>query len=1062
MTIVAPIPVKPPMCGDGRAIKACHIDLRQLDDPQAFADLVERAAQLGFSHVSIGPLFEVADVDSPMLVVDHGRLFQGLKKGQEPSKVLPHFRAVCERFGLQLMVDLVLDRIGLGGPSALKLQDIYERPSNLNPLDPRVARGDIKAATLRHGAGQKACAWWGSLAAELTVAGAHGFRLVGLAGVPPEVLGPLVSAICRAAPDASNWGWTPGLDWPRFDELKGSGIAAVFGSTCWWDGKSPWYVEENRALKCVAPILGVAGEPYAHDTFDARLSRRYLLLAAATTDGLFVPGRMLQSATDIEQAVQIADALAQRKLSGELRSLTPPGRSVTVLLRVDSADVRSASTGVAVAVNTDMAHSCVLPLDLGALPAEAGVAMGDDSDLPCQALKPGEIRLIDVSSRQPVVENRESNKQADRRSARAAARRSPVAIEHVSPSVAGGPFPAKAIVGRPIEVEADIFADGHDILAAEVIWSAGDDENGEHAVPMVPLGNDRWRAAVMPRRIGRHSFVVQAWRDEYGSLCHALEVKHLAGVNISVELEEAAVFLRALPAKPEIENLIAATANSIHAAAVTELTSKTARTLVAALAERHLPARTGAFAVDVERPQAEFAAWYELFPRSLGDAGRHGTFDDVIAALPRIQAMGFDALYFPPIHPIGKANRKGRNNSLTATPGDPGSPYAIGGEDGGHDAIHSELGSPADFRRLVAAAREHGLEIALDFAIQCSLDHPWLRDNPQWFRRRPDGTIKYAENPPKKYEDIVNVDFYGDAAIPDLWLALRDVVQHWVGEGVRLFRVDNPHTKPLPFWQWMIGDIRGRHPDVIFLSEAFTRPKVMYRLAKVGFSQSYTYFTWRNTKAEIRDYLNELTRTEVVDFFRPHFFVNTPDINPVFLQSSGRPGFLIRACLAATLSGLWGVYSGFELCEAAALPGREEYLDSEKYELRPRNFSQPGNIVSEITLLNRLRRMYPALQSHRGVTFYNAFNDQVLVYGKRQPGSRELILIAVSLDPHKPQQAAFEIPLWEWGLPDDGALSVEDLVRGGTTVWRGKVQNLRFDPEVLPFAMWRLASEDVP
>ncbi|MCA0245959.1 MAG: alpha-1,4-glucan--maltose-1-phosphate maltosyltransferase [Proteobacteria bacterium] len=1061
MSHVAPIPVSSPPRGDGRATKVCHVDFRQLGDLQSFAGFAEQAARLGFSHVSLGPLFEVADIDSPTLVVDHDQVFQGLKHGQKPSQVLPYFREVCDRSGLELMVDLVLDRIGIGGRSALKLRDIYERPPNLNPLDPRLTRSEIKAATLRPGAGQNACAWWADLAAELAAAGAHGFRLLGLAGLPSDVLGPLVSAICRAAPDASNWAWTPGLDWPRLDELKGSGIAAVFASTCWWDGKSPWYVEEHRALKRVAPVLGVVGEPYARDTPDARLSHRHLLLAAATTDGLFVPGPILQGPADIGQAVQIVDALAHRKLSGELRSLTLLGQPVTVLLRVDSADVRSAAAGVAVAVNTDLDRSHALPLDLRALPAEAGVAMGGDSDLSRQVLQPGEIRLMDVSARQPVVESRESSKQADRRSARAAARRSPVAIEQVRPSVAGGPFPAKAIVGRPIEVEADIFADGHDVLAAEVIWSAGDDD-GEDIVSMLPLGNDRWRAAVMPRRIGRHSFVVQAWRDEYGSLCHALEVKHLAGVDISVELEEAVLHLRALPAKPEIERLIAAAANPVRAAAVAELTSKAARALVAALAERLLPARTGAFAVEVERPQAEFAAWYELFPRSLGDAGRHGTFDDVIAALPRIQAMGFDVLYFPPIHPIGKANRKGRNNSLTALPGDPGSPYAIGGEDGGHDALHSELGSPADFRRLVAAAREHGLEIALDFAIQCSLDHPWLRDHPQWFRRRPDGTIKYAENPPKKYEDIVNVDFYGDAAIPDLWLALRDVVQHWVGEGVRLFRVDNPHTKPLPFWQWMIGDIRSRHPDVIFLSEAFTRPKMMYRLAKVGFSQSYTYFTWRNAKSEIRDYLNELTRTEVVDFFRPHFFVNTPDINPIFLQSSGRPGFLIRACLAATLSGLWGVYSGFEICEAAALPGREEYLDSEKYELRRRNFDAPGNIVPEITLLNRLRRMYPALQSHRGVTFYNAFNDQVLVYGKRQPGSRELILIAVSLDPHKPQQAAFEIPLWEWGLPDDGALTVEDLVRGGTALWRGKVQNLRFDPDVLPFALWRLAPEDLP
>jgi starch synthase (maltosyl-transferring) len=461
--------------------------------------------------------------------------------------------------------------------------------------------------------------------------------------------------------------------------------------------------------------------------------------------------------------------------------------------------------------------------------------------------------------------------------------------------------------------------------------------------------------------------------------------------------------------------------------------------------------------VEVDRVKARFSAWYEMFPRSAArEPGRHGTFRDVEARLPYVAELGFDVLYFPPIHPIGTTNRKGRNNALKAAPGDPGSPYAIGASDGGHDAIHAALGTPEDFRRLVAAAREHGLEIALDFAIQCSPDHPWLKQHPEWFRHRADGSIRFAENPPKKYEDIVNVDFYAEGAIPELWLALRDVVLHWAGEGVRIFRVDNPHTKPLPFWEWMIADVRGRHPDVIFLAEAFTRPTMMYRLAKIGFSQSYTYFTWRNGKGEIADYLRELTTTEVADYYRPHFFVNTPDINPFFLQSSGRAGFLIRAALAATLSGLWGVYSGFELCESAALPGREEYLDSEKYEARQRDFNAPGNIVAEITTLNRLRRLHPALHSHLGVRFYNAFNDQVLVYGKPSPDGAEMILVAVSLDPHQAQEASFEVPLWEWKLPDNGSVEVEDLMRGTRFAWHGKVQHVRLDPADLPFAIWRV------
>jgi starch synthase (maltosyl-transferring) len=461
--------------------------------------------------------------------------------------------------------------------------------------------------------------------------------------------------------------------------------------------------------------------------------------------------------------------------------------------------------------------------------------------------------------------------------------------------------------------------------------------------------------------------------------------------------------------------------------------------------------------LDVERPQAAFGAWYELFPRSATDnPARHGTFGDVIRRLPAIRDMGFDVLYLTPIHPIGETNRKGKNNSLRAEPDDVGSPYAIGSSEDGHDAIHRELSTIEDFRRLRDAAAENGLELALDFAIQCSPDHPWLKDHPKWFNWRPDGSVRYAENPPKKYEDIVNVEFYAADAIPNLWFALRDTVLYWADEGVHIFRVDNPHTKPLPFWEWLIAEVRARHADVIFLSEAFTRPKMMYRLAKVGFSQSYTYFTWRNTKQEITDYFVELTATEVKDYFRPHLFVNTPDINPHFLQTSGRPGFLIRAALAATLSGLWGMYSGFEVCEAAALPGREEYLDSEKYEIRVRDYDAPGNIVSEISKLNRIRNSHPALQSHLGLRFYTAHNDQVILYGKPLPARDDMILVAVSLDPFHAQEATIEVPLWEWNLPDIASVTVQDLMRDVTTAWHGKLQHIRLDPTDLPFAIWRI------
>ncbi|MDQ2735294.1 MAG: alpha-1,4-glucan--maltose-1-phosphate maltosyltransferase, partial [Pseudomonadota bacterium] len=616
-------------------------------------------------------------------------------------------------------------------------------------------------------------------------------------------------------------------------------------------------------------------------------------------------------------------------------------------------------------------------------------------------------------------------------------------------------------------VSADIFADGHDALAAELLWRAAD-EPGWQRVPMRALGNDRWDASFTPARVGRHAFTIEAWWDEWGTFRRDLGRKRDAGQDLKLEVVEGRTLIGHVgadapgEAADRIEVVVglldhAEKGQAGHEQRVAILLADETDAVLRAGRYRPFLTRHAELPIDADRPQAGFASWYEMFPRSAtDDPGRHGTFASVIAELPRIRDMGFDVLYFPPISPIGRTNRKGRNNTLRAEPDDVGSPYAIGGVEGGHDAILPALGTLEDFRQLVAAARDHGLEIALDFAIQCSLDHPWLKQHPDWFRWRPDGSVRYAENPPKKYEDIVNVDFYAETAIPDLWLALRDVVQFWVDQGVRILRVDNPHTKPLPFWHWMIADIRARDPGVIFLSEAFTRPKVMYRLAKVGFTQSYTYFTWRNTKQDMTEYLTELNMPPASDVFRPNFFVNTPDIDPYFLQTSGRAGFLIRAALAATLSGLWGMYSGFELCEAAPLPGREEYLDSEKYEIRVRDWHQSGNIVTEIAALNRIRRANPALQSHLGVTFYPALNDQVLLFGKMAPLRRAMILVAVSFDPHRAQDAVIEVPLWEWGLSDYQSVTVEDLMRGHRFLWHGKAQRIRLDPADLPFAIWRV------
>ncbi|WP_028237943.1 alpha-1,4-glucan--maltose-1-phosphate maltosyltransferase [Stutzerimonas azotifigens] len=639
-----------------------------------------------------------------------------------------------------------------------------------------------------------------------------------------------------------------------------------------------------------------------------------------------------------------------------------------------------------------------------------------------------------------------------------------IAIESTEPVVDGGRFAAKGIIGQPVNVTSKIFTDGHDKLAAAICWR----QQGEtewRRCPLRLLGNDSWVGHFTPTQVALHEFCVQAWWDLYETYRNELSKKHAAGVPVGLELEEGRRHLEAAVQRAEghargvLEDALHRFGSAhLDAERVSLLLSEEVAQAMEEADPREHCSQSPAFPVDVERPLAQFASWYELFPRSETDnPERHGTFRDVIRRLPAIRDMGFDVLYFPPIHPIGRKNRKGRNNTLTPGPNDVGSPYAIGSEEGGHDAIHPQLGTLEDFRELVRSAAEYGLEIALDFAIQCSPDHPWLKEHPGWFSWRPDGTIKYAENPPKKYQDIVNVDFYAKDAMPDLWLALRDVVWHWVAQGVKIFRVDNPHTKPLPFWEWLIADIRARDRDVMFLSEAFTRPAMMARLGKVGFNQSYTYFTWRNTKAELTEYLTELNQPPLRDCYRPNFFVNTPDINPFFLQNSGRAGFLIRAALATMGSGLWGMYSGFELCESAAIPGKEEYLDSEKYEIRPRNYQAPGNIVAEIAQLNRIRRQNPALQTHLGFQAYHCWNDNILYFGKRTPDLSNFILVAVNLDPFNAQEGHFELPLWEFGLPDDAHTQGEDLMNGHRWTWYGKTQWTRLEPWHLPFGIWRLS-----
>jgi starch synthase (maltosyl-transferring) len=644
-----------------------------------------------------------------------------------------------------------------------------------------------------------------------------------------------------------------------------------------------------------------------------------------------------------------------------------------------------------------------------------------------------------------------------------------VAIERVWPQIQGGRFAVKRVVGDVLTVEADIYSDGHDRIAAALLLRR-EGEAYWQEVPMRGLDNDRWHGEVPLGDNGRYYFTIIAWRDLFSSWRDEISKKHGAGLAVDLELEEGRMIIeKALQGEPRggdlgdrqaLRSMLERHADDPDVTSKLDwLTSRETGDLMARVGPRTSFTRYDReLEVWVDRRKAAFSAWYEMFPRSQsGDAGRHGTFADVIARLPYVRDLGFDVLYFTPIHPIGRTNRKGRNNSLKAQAGDAGSPYAIGSAEGGHDAIHPQLGTFVDFERLVSEARAHDLEIALDFALQCSPDHPWIKEHPEWFDWRPDGTIKFAENPPKQYEDIVNVHFYREA-FPAIWYALRDIVLFWSERGVRIFRVDNPHTKPFPFWEWLIRQVHGRFPDVIFLSEAFTRPKPMMRLAKLGYTQSYTYFTWRNTKHELTEYLVELTRSEAREYFRPNFFVNTPDINPYYLQTSGRPGFRVRLILAATLACNYGIYNGFELCEGRPIPGKEEYLDSENYEIKAWDWERPGHIRDDIRLINRLRRQRPALQQFQHLHFYNAWNDHILYYGKFTPDKQDFVLVAVNLDPHTPQGCHFEVPLWEFGLPDASSVDVEDLVTSNRFTWTGKIQHMLLDPSVRPYAIWRLSN----
>jgi starch synthase (maltosyl-transferring) len=648
---------------------------------------------------------------------------------------------------------------------------------------------------------------------------------------------------------------------------------------------------------------------------------------------------------------------------------------------------------------------------------------------------------------------------ADSISGRAAS--GPVVIEAITPQLDCGRHAVKRVIGESVLVEADIFREGHDLITARLHFREIGAARWDHT-PMVLIDNDRWAASFTVRRNAPYEYAIEAWPDTFGSWQHDVEKKRAAGQDIGLELVEGRALLasalhNARNSSGRIEQAIA----RIDAAPLRDraplMLDPELGAAIGRLGDPLLMTRSPALRVDVDRLAAEFSAWYELFPRSAGTTpGVHGTFADVERRLPAIAAMGFDVLYLPPIHPIGFAFRKGKNNSLSPGPESVGSPWAIGNQSGGHTSIEPALGTFEDFARLVRTANEHGLEIALDYALQSSPDHPWITEHPEWFSFRPDGSIKYAENPPKKYQDIVNFNWYGEHRAA-LWNALRDVVLFWIERGVTIFRVDNPHTKPFAFWEWMIASVRAKYPDTLFLAEAFTRPKVMQQLAKLGFSQSYTYFTWRETKEELEEYLTELATTELAEYFRPNFWPNTPDILMPHLQTGGRAAFRSRLALAATLSSSYGIYSGYELSENQGLPGREEYLDSEKYEIRVRDFSAPGNLCAEIAALNRIRRENPALHDWRNVLFYRADDEHVIFYGKR--AGENLIFVAINLDPVAASDGLLWLPIGEYGVADDEAYDVEELLGETKHIWRGSPHRWRLDPQLNPAAIFRVRFE---
>ena len=1067
-----------------------------------------RIAAMGFDWIYLNPFHQTGGSRSLYAVADPDRLDERFRDGDgvPDDEQIRRFCAAAAGRGLRIMTDLVVNHTADSARLAQERPDLYVKdaqggiasPFAVDPDDPSKVTvwGDLAELDFHsEGAKVELTRIFDAYIARLQGLGVAGFRCDAAYKVPADVWRALIGPAKERDPAALFAAETLGCTFEEAKATAGAGFDYLFNSFAWWDLSASWALEQYERLRVIAPSIAF---PENHDmarlaaglgsagpeAVAEALTRRYAL-AAFFSAAVMMPigyewgyrrslhvvettpdSRESDSGIDISERIAAINALRAElpaaNVEGAQMRLSAPDSDALALIRYDTGHAASAKHAVLVLANPTQKTAAVDP---GALIARSGGRLGPFRDrtpgLAPVAFEPG--GALDLAPGEWRILSAEAAAVATQPSRGIPSGEGRVVIEAVQPEIDGGRSAAKRVVGESVRVEADIFSDGHEVIAAAIL-SRVVGESEWRRDPMVFVDNDRWGGSFPLLRNARYEYTIEAWRDGFSSWLRDTLKKRDAGVDVTLETIEGVALVQnaADLAEGRDRDRLAALVSALAAeetgsAAQLGLILEPANaSLIRAHAERVNASR---YPVNVpviaDRLAARFSAWYEIFPRSQsGDPNRHGTFDDVIRRLPEIRELGFDVLYFTPIHPIGRTNRKGKNNTLKALEGDVGSVYAVGAAEGGHEAVHPELGTLADFERLVAASHAYGMEIALDFAIQCSPDHPWIKNHPEWFEWRPDGTLKFAENPPKKYEDISNVHFYG-GALPSLWIELRDIVLGWAQRGARIFRVDNPHTKPIPFWEWMIAEVNGLYPDVIFLAEAFTRPKMMKKLAKAGYQQSYTYFTWRDTKPELIAYSTELAG-EMGEYYRPNFFANTPDINPYYLQTSGRPGFIVRATLAATLSSVYGIYNGFELCEAAPYPGKEEYLNSEKYELKAWDYDRPGNIREHIVKLNRIRRENPALWDFRNVVFTAAHNEQIIAYAKTSPDGDNCIFVMVNLDPRSRQECGYEVPLWLVGQPDHGAVEVEDLLQGYRFELRGKTHVIALDPAERSCVIWRL------